>query len=142
MLGLVGAGAALAALIAAVLTLVVAGPVASCSACPTRERSPPSGCRRCGRVAEVGMAVLTIGALLLAAFLVPPQRSGYLDVAGYRAASARPPRSAGPVAAALLVPLNVADALGRPVGDVLDAGLLARPGAAAVRGHGVDGDRR
>lgn len=35
-------------------------------------------------VAEVGM-VLTIGALLLAAFLVPPQRSGYLDVAGYRA---------------------------------------------------------
>ena len=69
--------------------------------------------------------VLTIGAVLLAAFLVPPQRSGYLDVAGYRALRAASWAAAGwTVAAVLLVPLNVADALGRPVGDVLDAGLL------------------
>jgi len=34
-------------------------------------------------VAEVCM-VLTIGGVLLAAFLAPPQRNGYLDGAGYR----------------------------------------------------------
>ena len=74
--------------------------------------------------AEVFM-VLTIGAVLLAAFLVPPQRSGYLDVAGYRALRAASWTAAGWTAAAvLLVPLSVADALGRPVGDVLDPGLL------------------
>ncbi len=85
---------------------------------------------------------LTIGAVLLAAFLVPPQRSGYLDVAGYRALRAASWAAAGWTAAAvLLVPLNVADALGRPVGDVLDPGLLRRPGAPAERGHRLDADR-
>ncbi len=68
---------------------------------------------------------LTIGAVLLAAFLVPPQRSGYLDVAGYRALRAASWAAAGWTAAAvLLVPLSLAEGLGRPVGDVLDLGLL------------------
>jgi cytochrome c oxidase assembly factor CtaG/putative copper export protein len=75
-------------------------------------------------VAEICM-VLTIGSVLLAAFLVPPQRSGYLDVAGYRALRAGSWTAAGWTAASLLmVPLSVADALGRPVGQVLDPGLL------------------
>src|SRR5690349_11149125 len=65
--------------------------------------------------AEIFM-VLTIGAVLLAAFLVPPQRSGYLDVSGYRALRTASWCAAGWTAAAvLLVPLNVADAVGRPV---------------------------
>ena len=77
-------------------------------------------------LAEVSM-VLTIGAVLLAAFLVPPQRSGYLDVAGFRAVRvASWTAGVWAVAALALVPFNVADALGRPVTDVLDPGLLVQ----------------
>ena len=77
-------------------------------------------------LSEVSM-VLTIGALLLAAFLVPPQKSGYLDVAGFRAVRvASWTAGVWALAALLLVPLNVADALGRPVTDVLDLGLLVQ----------------
>ncbi|SHL37487.1 putative copper resistance protein D [Pseudonocardia thermophila] len=75
-------------------------------------------------LAEVSM-VLTIGALLLASFLVPPQKSGYLDVAGFRAVRvAFWTAAAWSVAALLMIPLSVADALGRPVTDVFDLGLL------------------
>ncbi len=75
-------------------------------------------------VAEIGM-VLTIGGLLLAAFLVAPQRSGYLDVAGYRALRVTSwSAAAWAVAAMLLVPLTLADALGRPVSDMLAPALL------------------
>lgn len=65
-------------------------------------------------------AVLGIGSALLAAFLVPPQRSGVLDVDGYRAI-----RFAGAAAlvwalcAALLVPLSISDASGQPLREVL-----------------------
>ena len=52
------------------------------------------------------MAVV-VGALLLAAFLVPPQRSGYLDVAGYRAVRAAASAAlVWALAAALMVPLT------------------------------------
>ncbi len=65
-------------------------------------------------------AALTVGALLFAAFLVPPQRSGLLDTGGYRAVR----RASGlafawAVCAALLVPLTVSDSTGRPVTEVL-----------------------
>jgi cytochrome c oxidase assembly factor CtaG/putative copper export protein len=70
-------------------------------------------------VSEIA-AVLTVGALLLAAFLVAPERSGYLDVTGYRALrSASYAAGTWTVAALLMVPLTVADSLGRPVTDVL-----------------------
>lgn len=69
--------------------------------------------------------VIAIGALLLAAFLVPPQPSGYLDVAGYRGLRIGSWAAAGwAVAAFAMVPLSVADALGRPLGQVLDPGVL------------------
>ena len=70
-------------------------------------------------------ASATVGALLVASVLVPPQRSGYLDLVGYRAT-----RTAGTcaafwaVAALAMVPLTVAEALGRPLPDVLSAGLI------------------
>ncbi|MEJ3656005.1 cytochrome c oxidase assembly protein [Actinomycetes bacterium KLBMP 9759] len=77
------------------------------------------------RAAAETFMVLTIGGTLLAAFLVPPQRSGYLDVSGYRALRIASWTAVGwTVAAALLIPLTVADALGRPVSDVLDLRLL------------------
>ncbi|WP_406271647.1 cytochrome c oxidase assembly protein [Nocardia sp. NBC_00881] len=65
-------------------------------------------------------AALTVGSLLFAAFLVPPQPNGLLDVGGYRAV-----RRASNFAvvwascAALLVPLTVSDTTGQPVGDNL-----------------------
>lgn len=63
---------------------------------------------------------LTIGSLLFAAFLTPPQPNGLLDVAGYRAL-----RRAGICAlawagtAALLVPLTLSDTTGQPVRSIL-----------------------
>ena len=65
-------------------------------------------------------AALTVGSLLFAAFLMPPQRNGLLDVGGYRAV-----RRAGysalawGCAAALLVPLTVSDTTGRPLREVM-----------------------
>ncbi len=71
--------------------------------------------------------VLTIGGVLLAAFLAPPQRNGYLDGTGYRALRMASWSAVGWTAAAvLMVPLSVADALGRPVSLVLSPGLLLR----------------
>jgi putative copper resistance protein D len=87
-------------------------------------------------IAEVS-AVLTVGSLLLAAFFVPPQPSGYLDVTGYRAVHAASYAAAvWAVASMLMVPLSVADAVGRPVDEVLSLVRLyalvpALPGAQA-----------
>ncbi|MFQ6396857.1 cytochrome c oxidase assembly protein [Nocardia sp. KC 131] len=64
-------------------------------------------------------AALTVGSLLFAAFLVPPQADGLLDVGGYRAV-----RRASNFAvvwaccAAVLIPLTVSDTTGQPVGEV------------------------
>ncbi|MHA6781227.1 cytochrome c oxidase assembly protein [Pseudonocardia saturnea] len=122
--GLVGLGAAIAVLVAAGLTALSGARPLTSLGLPDPGVLTTVGLPAVRAVAEVAM-VLTIGALLLAAFLVPPQRSGYLDVAGYRALRTASWTAAGwAVAAILLVPLNVADALGRPVADVLDAGLL------------------
>ncbi|MEV5834399.1 cytochrome c oxidase assembly protein [Nocardia sp. NPDC052112] len=64
-------------------------------------------------------AALTVGALLLAAFLVPPQANGLFDVGGYRAV-----RRASNFAliwaccAVLLIPLTVSDTTGQPVRQI------------------------
>src|SRR3954451_765475 len=124
--GLVGAGAAVAALVAAGLTVLVNGPLVVVPGLTDPGRLVTAGLPAVRAVAEVAM-VLTIGAMLLAAFLVPPQRPGYLDVAGYRGVRAAAAAAlAWAVASALMVPLSVADALGRPLGDVLDVGLLVQ----------------
>jgi cytochrome c oxidase assembly factor CtaG/putative copper export protein len=122
--GVVGVGIAVAVLVAAGLTaLTGARPIASLGL-PDPGVLTAVGLPAVRAAAEALMA-LTIGAVLLAAFLVPPQRSGYLDVSGYRALRAASWTAAGwAVATVLLVPLSVAEALGRPVGDVLDPSLL------------------
>src|SRR5919107_5012395 len=122
--GVVVMGAAVAVLVAAGLTALSGTTAAAALGLPDPGTLTTLALPAVRAVAQVCM-VLTIGAVLLAAFLVPPQRSGYLDVPGYRALRAASWAAAGwTVAAVLLVPLNVADALGRPVGDVLDLGLL------------------
>ncbi|MGU3436004.1 cytochrome c oxidase assembly protein [Actinomycetes bacterium M1A6_2h] len=76
-----------------------------------------SAVRALGEVA----AVITIGSLLLAAFLVPPQKTGVLDVDGYRAV--RTASSAAVVWAAcalVLVPLTLSDTSGQPLSVALN----------------------
>ncbi|MFC5994679.1 cytochrome c oxidase assembly protein [Pseudonocardia hispaniensis] len=122
--GLVGLGAGIAVLVAAGLTALTGARPPETLGLPDPGELTTVGLPAVRALAEVSM-VATIGALLLAAFLAPPQRSGYLDVAGYRAVRVGS-YAAGVWAAGaiLLIPLNVADALGRPVADVLDVGIL------------------
>ncbi len=61
-------------------------------------------------------AVVAVGSFLMAAFLVPPQTNGVLDVAGYRALRMGTVASGvWAVCAALLVPLAVSDVTGQPL---------------------------
>ena len=69
-------------------------------------------------------AVIAIGSLLLAAFLVPPQKSGVLDVDGYRAS--RTASAAAIVWAASFVRPRAADAL-RHVRSAVRAKRSNRP---------------
>ena len=66
-------------------------------------------------------AVLAVGSFLYSAFLVPPQRSGVLDVGGYRALRLGTVASGiWAVSAALLVPLTISDVSGHPVAEHLN----------------------
>jgi cytochrome c oxidase assembly factor CtaG/putative copper export protein len=61
-------------------------------------------------------AAVAVGSFLMAAFLVPPQRSGVLDVGGYRALRTGTIASGlWAVCAVLLVPLTVSDITGQPL---------------------------
>ncbi|OBK70197.1 cytochrome c oxidase assembly protein [Mycobacterium sp. 1274761.0] len=65
-------------------------------------------------------AVVAAGSFMFAAFMVPPQRSGVLDVDGYRALRLGTVASAvWTVAAVLLVPLTVSDVTGQPLASRL-----------------------
>lgn len=73
------------------------------------------------RAAGEMAAVLAVGSFLLAAFLVPPQQSGVLDAAGYRALRLGTAASGTwAVCAALLVPLTISDVSGHPLSEFLD----------------------
>ncbi|MCF6389574.1 cytochrome c oxidase assembly protein [Mycobacterium sp. MBM] len=66
-------------------------------------------------VGEIAAAV-AVGSFLMAAFLVPPQRSGVLDVGGYRALrTGTVAAGLWTVCAVLLVPLTVSDITGAPL---------------------------
>jgi cytochrome c oxidase assembly factor CtaG/putative copper export protein len=61
-------------------------------------------------------AVVAVGSFLFAAFLVPPQENGVLDVDGYRALRVGTVAAgAWTVCAALLVPLTISDVSGQPI---------------------------
>ncbi|MEJ2870765.1 cytochrome c oxidase assembly protein [Actinomycetospora sp. OC33-EN08] len=70
-------------------------------------------------------AVVTVGALLLAAFLVPPPGLGWLSAEGYRAVRVASWSAAAWAAGALVTGvLAVADAFARPLADVLTTSTL------------------
>ncbi len=74
--------------------------------------------------AEIG-CVLTVGSLLFAAFLAPPQQSGTLAVSGYAAMRMASWAAALWFVSALVsVPFAAAAAIGRPVTSVLDTRTL------------------
>ena len=75
-------------------------------------------------LAEIGM-VLTIGSLLFATFMVAPQRSGVLDAGGYAALrTAGLAASLWCLAALASVVFTEADAINKPVSEVLNANTL------------------
>lgn len=66
-------------------------------------------------------AVAAVGSFLFAAFLVPPQRNGVLDVGGYRALRLGTVASGiWAVCAALLIPLTISDVSGQRLADHLN----------------------
>lgn len=70
-------------------------------------------------------AVVAVGSFLLAAFLVPPQRNGVLDAAGYRALRTGTVASGvWAVCAAVLVPLTVSDVTGQPLTSRMDLSAI------------------
>ncbi|KQY06402.1 copper resistance protein CopD [Mycobacterium sp. Root135] len=70
-------------------------------------------------------AVVAVGSFLLAAFLVPPQRNGVLDAAGYRALRTGTFASGvWTVCAAMLVPLTVSDVTGQPLTSRMDLSAI------------------
>lgn len=119
---LIGVGLVVAAAVAAVLTVLTRAPAVLGVPEPgiVTDLALPVA-----RAIAQGAAVLTVGSALFAAFLAPPQRTGYLGVSGYAATRAVTwLATVWCVAAAALVPLTVADSIGRPVGDVLDLDVL------------------
>jgi cytochrome c oxidase assembly factor CtaG/putative copper export protein len=77
--------------------------------------------RAAGEVA----AVVAVGSFLFAAFLVPPQENGVLDVDGYRALRVGTlAAGAWAVCAALLVPLTISDVSGQPLTAHLNPATL------------------
>ncbi len=133
---LITVGVLLAVTIGTGLTVLLNGDVLAALGLPdpgllTRAALPAT------RVVAECAAVITVGSLLLGAFLVPPQSSGYLAADGYAAVrTALVSAMVWALAALALVPLSVADAVGRPVTEVLvPAALidlvpqLAQPGA-------------
>ena len=124
MAGVAGLGTAVAVLVAGGITALSGSRPAAALGLPDPGTLTTVALPAMRAASEIFM-VLTIGAILLAAFLVPAQRSGYLDVAGFRAVRVASWTAAGwTVAALLMVPLTMADALGRPVQDVLNPGLM------------------
>lgn len=110
-------GVALAAVVVSAITALTGGALAAELGLPDPGLLIEYGLPIARTVAQI-CAVLTVGSLFLAAVLVPPQASGYLDAAGYRALRAAVLSAGGWAAAAvLMVPLSVAEALGRPVDD-------------------------
>ncbi|MGQ0837941.1 cytochrome c oxidase assembly protein [Actinokineospora sp.] len=117
-------GGLLAALVAAALVVLTGGDRYVILGLPTPDAVTEHGLTVVRVLAEIG-SVVAVGSLLFAAFLVPPQPSGVLDVGGYAAV-----RSAGWgaavwfVGALLSAPLTAADAVGRPISDVLPTDIL------------------
>ncbi len=118
-----------AVVIAAVL---IAGCVAAALAAIVPSRTDIPGLPSAGTITDLLLpavkaifdlsAAMTVGWLLAAAWLVPPQPSGILDVGGYRAIKAASlAATVWSVAGFALIPLVLSDTLGKPIGEAVSA---------------------
>ena len=119
-----GPGVAVAAAVAVALTALSGASTFARLGLPDPGALVTYGLPLVRAVAE-SAAVLTVGALLLAAFLAPPVSRTWLAAGGYRAV-----RAAGAaagvwaVASLLMVPLAVADAFGQSLDQILDVDTM------------------
>ncbi len=112
-------GAAIAVFVAAALTVLTGARPILALGLPDPGALITYGLPVVRTISEIA-AVLTVGALLTAAFFTPPESDGFLGVDGYRALRAGSCAAATwTVAALLMIPLSVADTLGRPLTAVL-----------------------
>ncbi|MDQ3577802.1 MAG: bifunctional copper resistance protein CopD/cytochrome c oxidase assembly protein, partial [Actinomycetota bacterium] len=117
-------GGLFAAVLAAALVVLTGGNRYLLLGLPTPDAFTEHGLTVVRVIAEIG-SVVTIGSLLFAAFLVPPQKSGVLDVGGYAALrSASWGAAVWFVGSLLSAPFTAADAVGRPVADILQTDIL------------------
>ncbi len=115
-----------------IAAVVITGCVAAALAAIVPSRTEIPGLPTAGVITDVALpavkavfdlsAALTVGWLLAAAWLVPPQRSGFLDVGGYRAIRAASISATVWAASGLaLIPLTLSNALGKPLDESLSA---------------------
>lgn len=115
-----------------ITAILVAGCVAAAIAAIVPARNAVLGIPDAGAFTELALpavkslfdlsAAVTVGWLLAAAVLVPPQRSGIFDVGGYRAMRAVGPAALVWMASGIaLIPLTLSDAVGKPVSSVVGA---------------------
>lgn len=117
-------GTAIAVFVAAALTVLTGARPILALGLPDPGALTTYGLPIMRTISEIA-AVLTVGALLTAAFFTPPETDGFLGVDGYRALRAGAAAAATwTVAALLMIPLSVADTLGRPLTAVLGFGQL------------------
>lgn len=110
--------AAIAAVVAALLAAVSTSQALVLLGLPDPGPVTTYGIPALTAIGEIA-AVVAVGSLLLAAFLVPPQTSGVLDIDGYVAVRTAGKASAvWAICAAALVPLTLSDASGQPVGSI------------------------
>lgn len=114
-----GGAAALTALVAVMLAALSAGSVQQWLGIPDPGAVTTYGVPVLTALAN-GAGMVTVGALLLAAFLVPPQKTGVLDVDGYRALkTASVSGGVWAVCSYAMVPLTLSDVSGYPVGEIV-----------------------
>ncbi len=115
-----------------IAAVCIAGSVAAALAAIVPARAEIAGLPTAGEFTALALpavkaivdfsAALTVGWLLGAAWLDPPQRNGFLDVGGFRAVKAASlSATVWAVGSFALIPLTLSDTLGRPVDQSLSA---------------------
>ncbi|RLK55130.1 cytochrome c oxidase assembly protein [Actinokineospora cianjurensis] len=117
-------GGLLAALVGAALVAASGGDRYVLQGLPTPDAFTEHALTVVRVLTEIG-CVITVGSLLFAAFLVPPQRSGVLDVGGYAALRmATWGAVVWFIGALVSAPFTAADAVGRSITTVLRGDVL------------------
>lgn len=115
--GLSWALAWLAAIVAILVTAITATSALQLAGVPDPGWLTTYGLPTVTAIGEVAAAI-AIGSVVFAAFLVPPQEDGFLDVGGFRGIRiAATAALVWAVCAALLIPLSISNVSGQPLSD-------------------------